>query len=73
MVVVQLSNKYEMLGYQGSAFSRYKNAYNIYFLPWTTSFFRIISKQDIPTNDLSNPKNFSEDIGLGEIYRVELK
>ena len=73
MVVVQLSNKYEMLGYQGSAFSRYKNAYNIYFLPWTTSFFRIISKQDIPTNDLSNPRNFSEDIGLGEIYRVELK
>lgn len=73
MLVVQLSNKYEVLGYGGADFARYSNTFDVYFLPFTTGIFEIIKKSDIQHDPNSTPDVFDPNIGLGEIYKIELK
>lgn len=69
-IVVKLHSNYEILGLENSMFSRYKNTFNIYFLPSTKEVFTIISKLDRKNDNLSSDSKFESDIGLAEKYRI---
>lgn len=71
-LVVNLSVNYNLLGLDKAEFSKYQESFKIYFLPYSTQTFRVVTNKEdrgyiLPTNKLQ------EDNGLIESYRVVIK
>lgn len=73
MTIIQLNNKYEILGQADKDFGRYANSYDVYFMSFAKETFEIIKRIDIPSQVSSSPYEYESNIGMGEIYRIILK